>query len=61
MGINVDNVRVIIHTTIPMSMDQYVQEIDRAARDGNNAHCIIFYSHSDIWSLLIIAACGKEM
>jgi len=44
-----------------MSMDQYVQEIDRAARDGNNAHCIIFYSHSDIWSLLIIAACGKEM
>jgi ATP-dependent DNA helicase RecQ len=27
MGINVDNVRVIIHTTIPMSMDQYVQEI----------------------------------
>ncbi len=34
MGINVNNVTLIIHTTLPMSYDRYVQEIGRARRLG---------------------------
>ncbi|CAG8701044.1 3819_t:CDS:1, partial [Ambispora gerdemannii] len=32
MGINVDDVTLVIHTTLPMSHEQYIQEIGRAGR-----------------------------
>ncbi|RIB09416.1 P-loop containing nucleoside triphosphate hydrolase protein, partial [Gigaspora rosea] len=32
MGINVSDVRAIIHTTFPMSLDSFIQEIGRAGR-----------------------------
>ncbi|CAG8714850.1 19513_t:CDS:2, partial [Dentiscutata erythropus] len=36
MGIHVADVRVIIHVTFPISITNLVQEIGRAARDGNS-------------------------
>ncbi|CAI2196118.1 5205_t:CDS:2, partial [Funneliformis geosporum] len=60
MGINIDNVRIIIHTSFPLSLDNYIQEIGRARRDGNLAHSFIFYAKGDTRSLLIILTAGRE-
>src|ERR1043165_1470782 len=54
IGINVNDVRVIIYTSFLLSLDNYVQEIGRAGRDGNSAHSVIFYTKGDTRSLLII-------
>ncbi|RIB08903.1 P-loop containing nucleoside triphosphate hydrolase protein [Gigaspora rosea] len=43
MGVHVPDVRVIIHATFPMSITNLVQEIGRAARDGNSE----FSQHDD--------------
>lgn len=59
MGININNVRIIIHTSFPLSLDNYVQEIGRAGRDGNVAHSFIFYTKGDTRSLLIILTAGR--
>lgn len=48
MGIDKDNVRLVIHLDIPGSLENYLQEAGRAGRDSNNAECIILYDDNDI-------------
>ncbi|MCD8511489.1 MAG: ATP-dependent DNA helicase [Bacillus sp. (in: Bacteria)] len=47
MGINKENVRTVIHMHIPLAMEQYVQEIGRAGRDGNTSSAMIFFTKED--------------
>jgi ATP-dependent DNA helicase Q4 len=42
MGINKNDIRGIIHYNMPSAFENYVQEVGRAGRDGEKAHCHLF-------------------
>ncbi len=49
MGIDKDNVKVVIHIEIPNSLENYVQEAGRAGRNGKKAFSVILYNQSTIF------------
>ncbi|RIB24621.1 P-loop containing nucleoside triphosphate hydrolase protein, partial [Gigaspora rosea] len=59
MGINVANIWLVIYTTFSMSLDNFVQEIGCAARDGEESKSILFFSRADIRNLLYILTGGR--
>jgi ATP-dependent DNA helicase RecQ len=48
MGIDKDDVRLVIHADIPGSLENYLQEAGRAGRDRSEAECILIFAEQDI-------------
>jgi len=41
MGVDISNIRQIIHWGPPSTVEQYVQEVGQAGRDGNNSVAVL--------------------
>lgn len=56
MGVNVPNVRFVIHRGMPKSLDGYYQECGRSGRDGHVGDCRMFWFANDykMWKQSVI-------
>lgn len=48
IGIDLKNIRRVIHIGVPSTMEEYFQEAGRCGRDGQLSEAIVYYTSTDI-------------
>jgi ATP-dependent DNA helicase RecQ len=48
LGIDKENVRLLVHAETPSSLESYFQEVGRAGRDGRDSQCHLLYDQEDV-------------
>ena len=56
MGVDKDDVRLVVHAEIPGSLENYLQEAGRAGRDRAPARCVLLYDEQDVEDQFRLAA-----
>ncbi len=59
MGIDKDDVRLVLHADIPGSLENYLQEAGRAGRDRQDAECILVFDEQDIEGQFRLSAMSR--
>src|SRR5262249_7040315 len=62
MGIDRSNIRYVLHTGMPKSVEHYQQETGRAGRDGLEAECVLLHSGADFmtWKFIVEKSASEE-
>ena len=55
MGLDLPNVRLVVHWQHPASVEDYLQEFGRAGRDGSSSIAVLFTSRKDVGLLNYMA------
>lgn len=56
LGVDIPNIRLVIHAGLPLGMSDYTQQIGRGGRNGKDTRCILLYAPGDEQRALRILA-----